>query len=418
MNIPAVKSELSLFQPRITQSCMEKANWMDYHPISSSYETGTTMEFVINETEKYLDLNDSMLVLNAKITKKGKALTAAEKPNIFPCNMLLSSLFSDVILSINDTVVESSNNMYPYKCMLNALLNFDENMIGSQLEASGYTEEAEMEAANKERGDWLHEGIELAGPLMLDLFCQSQYFPSGNSLRIKLIRKRLDFVLKNHTADSNDAFQIVISGARLMIRGVSVNPAVKEAHLRGLKKNNITFNLNKTELSTFVIPKTSMSHTQENLYRGVLPKMVIVALVRNDAFEGHKKLNPFNFNHFNLNHISLFRDGESVQPLTPDFSRKYGCTREYMSLLQNLELFNKNESNAINLEKFRSGGGTIFAFNLTPDLSVGGGQEYKNANLRLDIRFSRALAEPVNVIIYCIRDGKLQITKEGSIFKE
>ena len=77
MNIPAVKSELALFQPRVVQTCIEKGHWIDYHPISSSYESGTTMEFMISESDKYLDLNDTMLVLNVKV-KKSKGIIVTE----------------------------------------------------------------------------------------------------------------------------------------------------------------------------------------------------------------------------------------------------------------------------------------------------------------------------------------------------
>ena len=54
----------------------------------------------------------------------------------------------------------------------------------------------------------------------------------------------------------------------------------------------------------------------------------------------------------------------------------------------------------------------MFAFNLTPDLEMAGhAQEEKEGNLRLELRFSTALTQSINVIIMGVMDGKVVFDK-------
>ena len=62
---------------------------------------------------------------------------------------------------------------------------------------------------------------------------------------------------------------------------------------------------------------------------------------------------------------------------------------------------------------------TLYAFNLTPDLSVGGecGQPFQTANLRLEIKFAAATTESINVVVMSIRDGRIEVSKQRQVFK-
>ena len=185
--------------------------------------------------------------------------------------------------------------------------------------------------------------------------------------------------------------KIVLEKACLYVRRVKVNPIVLTAHENGLEKvGNAIYPIQQSDMISYTIPAGSSYHMQDNLFRGQMPKLVVVGLIGNAAFNGDAKDDPLKFKHFDCNYIGLQRDGESVpytQPLQPDFANNmYGQT--YMSMIQGLEMYNSNTSNGITLEKFADGS-TLFVFNLTPDLSAGGscGQPYQTGNLRLEIKF-------------------------------
>ena len=81
-------------------------------------------------------------------------------------------------------------------------------------------------------------------------------------------------------------------------------------------------------------------------------------------------------------------------------------------------MYNTNQSNGIQLGEFLDGK-TLFVFNLTTDLNASGtcGQPYQTANMRLEMKFGKALTEAINVIIMGIRDGRIDITKDRRVFK-
>ena len=208
--------------------------------------------------------------------------------------------------------------------------------------------------------------------------------------------------------------QIIIESAVLYIRKVQIESSYLLEIEKQLSTQNALYPLQHCEMLTYTIATGSQSHQKEGLFRGHMPKMVFVGMVTNKAYNGTRATNPFNFEHFNANHVALYKDGSSIPflALTLVFS-KMVCSREFQVLLQNLELFNRNEEFDITLDDFIAGGYTLFAFNLTPDLSLTGVcQPYQEGNLRLELKFSEALRESINVIVMSIFDGKVEITKD------
>ena len=170
---------------------------------------------------------------------------------------------------------------------------------------------------------------------------------------------------------------------------------------------------------TYTISRGDLSHAKENMFRGQLPKFLLVGMVTNKAFNGSWETNPFNFQHFGVNHVALYREGESVpaRALTPNFTNKL-CTREYMSLYASLELYNVNEDFDVSLIDY-SQGYTLFGFNLTPDLHMTEhSQPYREGNLRLELKFGTALTEAINVVLLAIFDGKVEVTHHRSVITD
>jgi hypothetical protein len=412
---PCIKSELSLFDPPLVQVIADRALWADIHPTSAIDTANGPIEFHISGSQdEYLDLNDTILYVRLKVVKAiGSDLSVDTK--IYPANLLLASLFSDVTLTLNGTVIEGGHHLYPYKAMMTCLLQFNTDVKNTQLRASGYKED------KTDREKWLvsSKPLELMGPLFLDLFSQSKYLLPGVDVRVKLVRSKLDFCLMN---DGKETMKMIIEEATLYVRRVKVNPGVLLGHELGLKSSNAIYPIQQSEMLSFTIPRGSKSHVQDNLLRGLLPKLLIVGLVGNEAFNGKKDKDPTLFDHFDLNFLALYRDGECVpygQPLQPDYANGLGV-QAYMRTIQSLEQYNSNISHGITLDDFMNNGRTLYVMNLTPDMNASGacGQPYRTGNLRLEVKFSKALTETINVIIFAIRDGKIEITHDRQVLKQ
>ena len=182
---------------------------------------------------------------------------------------------------------------------------------------------------------------------------------------------------------------------------------------------NAIYPIQKCEVTNFTISRGSTTDTREILINGDTPKLVVIGMVDNFAFNGDYKKNPFNFQHFDLNFISLKKNAEAIPmpPLGLDFKKGYSIMA-YMQMIQNLEMYTTDRSNGITQHEYENGS-TLFVYNLTPDLSFGGGyaQRYESSNLRLDLKFAEPLPTSINVIIFSILDGVIEITKTRDVVR-
>ena len=126
------KSELDLFSIPATQTSTTKGQWIEYHPLSNITDSGPIEFNVSGSGEEYLDLAKTQLFVKAKITKaNGVALDAGTK--VGPVNLFLHSLFSQVDVSLNERLISSSTNTYPYCAMIEMLFNYGGEAKSSQL---------------------------------------------------------------------------------------------------------------------------------------------------------------------------------------------------------------------------------------------------------------------------------------------
>jgi len=108
---------LDLFALPPTQTSIESGSYVEYNPIATISQ-GTPIEFSITgEGQDCLDLASTRLYVKAQIIK------ANNDPidNIGPTNLFLHSFFSEVDITLNDTLVTSSNNTYAYRSYLETL---------------------------------------------------------------------------------------------------------------------------------------------------------------------------------------------------------------------------------------------------------------------------------------------------------
>lgn len=423
-------NEIELFDPIPKQVVLEHAYTTDIHPINN-LSTDVPIEFEINgSADEYIDLNSIELSLIVKVVNKTGDADIGSTDIIAPVNNWMHSMFQDVSLTIGDTVVEGGNFQYPYKAYLSNLLNYDQESKRSHVKVAGWDKDTATHmnghgttniGFTKRKGQIAGSAsVALYGPLILDMFLQQKYLLHNTNVKIKLSKALPTFQIGIYTADTVSgratAVKVIIEKAILYVRKAKALPSVIAESEEKLNFINAMYPINRTQMTTYTINKGSLSHTKQSLFKGRMPKLVFVALVRNDAYNGSYKFNPFNFEHFKVSKIGLYNGGTSVPfpPYEPDFAKGI-YAREYYCLLQSLGLTNKKESNDLQISDFGAGY-TIFGFNLTPDLSVGShAQVYREADMKLELQFTDALAETINVIIMGVFDGRIDITKERKV---
>jgi len=126
------KSEFDLFSVPPTQTSIEQGSWIEYHPITSLAD-GSPIEFDVNTNgEDYFEFANTLLYVRAKLTAMDYANLAADAA-VGPVNLFIHSMFSQVDISLNGTLITSSTNTYPYRAVLEILLSYGEDAKTSQL---------------------------------------------------------------------------------------------------------------------------------------------------------------------------------------------------------------------------------------------------------------------------------------------
>ena len=138
-----------MFSIPSTQTSISKGQWIEYHPLSNITDTGPIEFNVSGSGEEYLDLARTQLYVKAKITKPN-GTNLDPDTQVGPVNLFLHSLFSQVDVSLNERLISPSTNTYPYRAMLETLLNYGEEAKTSQLSMSLFYKDTpgKMDAVN------------------------------------------------------------------------------------------------------------------------------------------------------------------------------------------------------------------------------------------------------------------------------
>lgn len=419
-----MKTELDLFTVPYTQTSIEKSTYVEIAPVSAITDTGP-LEFYISACgEDYLDLNDSYIYTRVRIQNPDGAALDGQADVGF-INYPGCTLFSQVDVKIGDRLITQSSNTYPYRGIIECLINYNTDTLNTQFgnalfrkDGHNHINDTSITGGNSglaHRGAYtVHSRIvELIAPIHADLFFQEKLMLNGVDISLKFIRSTDQFCLMT---PQNVLYKANIVSASIFVKKVSISPAVRLAHSRALQHTNAKYAINRVALKTFSIPQGTRVCNQENLYNGQVPKFVIVCFVDNEAYTGSYIRNPFNFQHCNTEFISLYVDGAPypAKPFQPHFPNGQ-YVREYFQLIQSTGRHLKDRSVAINRTEYGSGY-TLFCFNLEPDEGHGGNVSLiKSGNVRLEARFRNPLARTVNLICYSVFDSVIEISNSRQV---
>lgn len=431
----AIKSELDLFKTRPTQTSIESSQWIEYKPITSISED-SPIEFIVpGSGEEYIDLSPTILHLKVRL-QTSKAEKIKDDTLVVPVNNFLHSLFNQVDVFLNQKPVSPPNNSYAYRAYIETLLNYSEEAKMSHLTTSlwyddtpGHIEtvlEKDVDADDTDaitlnegaerRRSFISGGktVDLLGHLHCDLFNQDKFLLNGVEVRVRLVRSKNSFCLINYDADD---IKVQILEASLKIRKAKINPGILLAHAKALSRGTAKYELTRVEVKSFTLHTGVFGETLDNIILGQIPKRIIIGLVSNKAYNGDKKVNPFNFHHYYLNYLALLVDGVQIpsKAITPKYPHNY--VEAYHTLFSGAGVFFSNEGNCISRDSYVKGQ-TFYVFDLTPDMSANCNTHWnliKQGAVRLELRFDQVLTESINCIVYSEYDNILEIDSNRQI---
>ncbi|XP_067945020.1 uncharacterized protein F54H12.2-like [Watersipora subatra] len=200
----AAKPELDIFSAPPTMAALEDSWSTEYLPTTSLDDTSPIKFMISGDSNHYIDPYSSYLYLEVKITKQdGTDIDAGTQ--IGPVNLLAHSLFGQVDVWLNDTLITSSSNLYHYRAYLETLLSFSDESKKSQLTMSLYSKDTPGQMddiADANTGLVARRGftdksktVPLICKLHSVIFFQKRLLLNGVDMQIKLIRNSDKFVL-------------------------------------------------------------------------------------------------------------------------------------------------------------------------------------------------------------------------------
>ncbi|GFU02944.1 uncharacterized protein F54H12.2 [Trichonephila clavipes] len=253
----------------------------------------------------------------------------------------------------------------------------------------------------------------MIGPLHCDLFHQERLLLNLVDLKIKLIRRKPEFC---GSFCGKKGYKVTLEKITLLVRKVHVSPGVVLGHMKALEKETAKYPINRVLCKVYSIPQGRMSLVQDNIFIGQMPKRIVVGCVDNDSFHGTFEKSSFDFKHYDINFIGVYVDGQPTphNPLDLNFAQN-NYIKGYHSLFIGTEKLGQDQCLFISRVEYISGN-TLFAFNLSPDLCTGDHLNLiKHSNLRIEIKFSKALSQTICVVIFSEFDNIIEINKARSI---
>lgn len=403
--------------------CGVERELITLHRPWTTISQNSPISFIIPTNElEYVKLSDIDLKVKVKFSIKNKKANASAADNVLfyarllPAQNFMHSMWKSVELEINNKLVTNSAQNYIFKSYFENFMLMSEEAKDSYLSAAGW-------GHDNSRKNWFthNNTVEFMGRLSFDLASQPRSILGGSQFKITLTpQSNWNTCIIDSSPDQNDVdFNVEIIDAELLVKKSIVNPKLREAHIEALKINPAVYPHTRNEVKIFSVPSGMSNVMLDNIQLGATPARAIVALLPHDALNGNRT-NVFKFSHHDLNYMCFFMDGiaHPAIPLQPDYS-KGEYMRCYMSLF---EAFNDRDSNpSLKLSRFSyKDSNCMYAFNFLPDSSDGAvGSGYVNipkaGAMRLDLRFSKALAENMAVVIFFQYDSVMRINEDFTV---
>ena len=158
----------------------------------------------------YVDLSQTQLVMRVQLLK-GDGTPIYNNSHVAPCNLFLHSLFSEIDVKLNGTLITASNNTYPYRAYIETLLSYGRDAKHSQLTSGLYYKDIGGDAGFEEgdptlqaatnkgmvkRNSFFRSGeiVPLQGPLHMDLLFQDRYLPADVGIQLRLTCSKAVFL--------------------------------------------------------------------------------------------------------------------------------------------------------------------------------------------------------------------------------
>ena len=399
-------SGLALFDTPLVDKSLVYGKFLTVYPSSVLNDAGPHDFIIPSDGQEFTDLPFTRLEGCIEIVKIDGTKVADTDLNAY-VNLLPHSLFKQIECSINGVqIADLSAPTAAYKAAIETILTFPNAVKETTLQLEHFSKDTlgkenlfnlDVDSFKKRHAVVKNGKIYFSIILHLDFFHSTKLLLPKCEIKLKFIRNEDSFSLLG----TNAITKIKINELKLLVRRVTVDPDIVSKIESTLAKTPAIYPVAQSKIKNFIINKGSKTERISNIFRGVLPRSIIVTFVKSDGYNGVISANPFVFEPFKLNHFQAYVNGEPLltEAFQPDFANgKF--TREYRWFMDNLGYAHDRDSNGITMEEYKTN--TFFIpFDLSPDLSNGATlTQPKDGSLDFLVSFDQALPANINMLVF------------------
>ena len=331
-----INPALQVFKVPLTDVSINPYRMVTIQPLTTGINP---MEFLIHALDDYVDLSRSYFTVELTL-KKNNGTDIATADKLWVTNNLAHTLFKQISMRLNGTLISPQTDTYHYKAYLETLLNYNREDGKTVLKPQGWFNQLDFPvqwtATNTDsetpHAHYLALPANQKAALAASASQMTNYTDGKMHLLIfqlhletfhtgKLLVPQVEIRMRLHF-NSPDLF---LNGVALKGR-LTDNDIKVKFHLCQLRLNEtIYMNLSearhnkrevaayptvRSEIRTFSMQGNQARFEANNLFQGRIPDRIIVGMVRNEAFSGNVAFDPFCFQKFGLISIKQIVRGE------------------------------------------------------------------------------------------------------------
>jgi hypothetical protein len=382
-------------------------------------------EFIINGDSDFIDLPFTRLNGELQITKAdGTAVTDTDL-NAF-VNLLPQSIFRQVECRVGDhQVCDLSTPTYPYKAFIETHLGFTKDQKTTMFENLEYYSKDTLNAeetfvlANSESFKKRHSQLKAnEGKLPFSMILHVDFLNCHRPLiphvdvKLKFIRSDDSFSLLGATK----AVKIKINDLSLDVRKITFDPQLADAIENKLSSTPAVYPVTSGKIQSHIITSGRQTERVSQIFRGKLPRQIIIGFVDSGGYDGNINKNPFKFGNFGINSFQGYINGEPItpQPFKPKFDAN-SYMREYRWFLDNLGCYESKNPLDVTYEEFKTNS-CFFVYDMSPELcNLFHQHGHQSGIFDFDVGFEAALTKNVTAIIYGSFHEVIMVDKSRNI---
>ena len=339
-SMPLLNPLLDLFKVPKTDVSMSSYRMV---PVQT-YTTGINpVEFQIDPQEDYIDLSRSYFTIELTL-KKSDNSNLVRTDKLWPVNNLAHSLFKQISVRLNGSLISPQTDTYHYKAYLETLLNYNRDDGNSVLQPQGWFNQIDFPeewTGNNTRvavgSAEAHEDYTNLTANHKDALTglkeeQANYIGGKTHVLVfkphvevfhlsKLLVPRVQINIQMYL-NSPDLFLdgVGLAGQltsenlklRMYLCQVRLNEAIyrKLTETIQVDRHIASYPTVRSEIRTFNMQGNQARYECNNLFQGRIPNRLIVGMVLSEAFNGTVHHDPFCFQKFGLTSIRQLVKGE------------------------------------------------------------------------------------------------------------